>query len=193
MALKPQDIFVVLKIVANGSRRAPYAELADTLGMSASEAHASVQRAVQSHLLHGPEMQHRPNPVALEEFLVHGLRYAFPAEHGEFTRGVATSYAAEPLRKLIARGNDPIPVWPSVEGKERGVAFSPLYRTAPIAALRDPAFYEFLALADALRDGRARERKIAENELHRRLESTNARLEPDTTHQRGTTFAPVAR
>ena len=174
MALKPQDIFVVLKIVANGSRRAPYAELAGSLGMSASEAHASVQRAIQSHLLHGPELQHRPNLMALEEFLVHGLRYAFPAEHGEFTRGVATSYAANPLRKLIPRGNDPIPVWPSVDGKERGMAFSPLYRTAPLAALRDPSFYEYLVLADALRDGRARERGIAGEELHKRLGSAHA-------------------
>jgi DNA-binding Lrp family transcriptional regulator len=174
MALKPQDIFVVLKILANGSRRTPYVELAGSLGMSASEAHASVQRAVQSHLLRGSEMQHRPNLAALEEFLVHGLRYAFPAEHGEFTRGMATSYAAEPLRTLIPPGNDPIPVWPSIDGKERGVAFSPLYRTAPLAALRDPAFYEYLVLADALRDGRARERKIAERELHKRLGSANA-------------------
>jgi hypothetical protein len=119
-------------------------------------------------------MQHRPNLAALEEFLVHGLRYAFPAEHGEFTRGMATSYAAEPLRTLIPPGNDPIPVWPSIDGKERGVAFSPLYRTAPLAALRDPAFYEYLVLADALRDGRARERKIAERELHKRLGNANA-------------------
>ena len=164
----------MLKIVANGSRRVPYAELAGALGMSASEAHASVKRAIQSHLLQGPEMQHRPNLAALEEFLVHGLRYAFPAEHGEFTRGMATSYAAEPLRTLIPPGNDPIPVWPSIDGKERGVAFSPLYRTAPLAALRDPAFYEYLVLADALRDGRARERKIAERELHKRLGNANA-------------------
>ena len=54
------------------------------------------------------------------------------------------------------------------------MAFSPLYRTAPIAALRDPAFYEYLALADALRDGRARERKLAEGELHKRLGNANA-------------------
>ena len=142
--------------------------------MSASETHASVQRAVQSHLLHGPELQHRPNLAALEEFLVHGLRYAFPAVHGAVTRGMATSYAAQPLRTLIPPGNDPIPVWPSVDGKQRGMAFLPLYKTAPLAAKRDPAFYEYLILADALRDGNARERKIAEGELHRRLAGAHA-------------------
>ena len=96
---------------------------------------------------------------------------------GEFTRGVPTSYAAEPLRNVIGQGNDPIPVWPYPQGKERGIAFEPLYKTAPGAAIRDPAFYEYLALADALRDGRARERKYAEQELHRRFQKANARSE----------------
>ena len=45
MALKPQDVYVVLKIVADGSRRAPYSHLALELVMSPSEVHASVRRA----------------------------------------------------------------------------------------------------------------------------------------------------
>jgi len=169
MALKPQDVYVVLKLVASGSRRAPYSQLALDLAMSPSEVHASVKRAQASGLLHGPSLQNRPNIAALEEFLVHGLRYVFPAERGELTRGVPTSYAAQPLRNVIASGNDPLPVWPYEEGKQRGAAFAPLYKAAPIAALRDPTFYEYLTLVDALRDSRIRERKIAEAELHRRL------------------------
>jgi DNA-binding Lrp family transcriptional regulator len=176
MVLKPQDVYVVLKIVSSGSR-GPYAQLATELSMSPSEVHASVKRAQSAKLIHGPELQNRPNLVALEEFLVHGLKYAFPAERGEFTRGVPTSYAAEPLRAVIGQGNEPIPVWPYPQGKERGVAFEPLYKTAPGAAIRDPAFHEYLALADALRDGRARERKYAEQELHRRFQKANARSE----------------
>jgi hypothetical protein len=43
---------------------------------------------------------------------VHGLKYAFPAEHGEVTRGVATSYAAEPLKSEIATSNDLPPSGP---------------------------------------------------------------------------------
>lgn len=168
MALKSQDVYVALKLVAAGSR-ATYAQLASELVMSPSEVHAAVKRAQASGLLHGPGMHNRPNMAALEEFLVHGLKYVFPAEHGEPTRGVPTSYSAEPLRSCIVAGNDPIPVWPYEQGKQRGVAFVPLYKTAPIAALRDRAFYEYLVLADALRDGRVRERKIAEGELHSRL------------------------
>src|SRR6185437_274943 len=154
MVLKPQDVYVTLKIVASGFR-GPYAQLATELAMSSSEVYASVKRAQSARLIHGPELRNRPNLAALEEFLVHGLKYVFPADRGEFTRGVPTSYAAAPLRGAIGQGNEPIPVWPYAQGKERGIAFEPLYKTAPGAAMRDPAFYEFLSLADALRDGRA--------------------------------------
>lgn len=174
MALKPQDVYVVLNLVAAGSRRPPYSHLAIQLAMSPSEVHASVKRAHVSGLLHGRSLDYRPNFATLEEFLVHGLKYAFPAERGELTRGVATSCGAEPLRHLIAPTDEPIPVWPYAEGKQRGVSFAPLYKTAPIAALRDQSFYELLVLADALRDGRVRERKMAEAELHRRLRDANA-------------------
>ena len=84
-------------------------------------------------------------------------------------RGLPTSYAAEPLKRLIAAGDEPIPVWPHPEGKSRGIALAPLYKTVPIAAMRDPALYEKLALVDALRDGRTRERKLAEQELKKIL------------------------
>jgi DNA-binding Lrp family transcriptional regulator len=177
MVLKPQDVYVALKIVASGLRD-PYAQLAGELAMSTSEVHASVKRAQAAKLIHGPELENRPNLAALEEFLVHGLKYAFPPDRGEFTRGVPTSYAAEPLRVVIGLSNEPIPVWPYPEGKDRGIAFEPLYRTAPAAAIRDPAFHEYLALADALRDGRVRERKYAEQEIHRRFQRANARSEP---------------
>jgi DNA-binding Lrp family transcriptional regulator len=177
MALKPQDIYVVLKLVATAeSGRAPYSQLAAALAMSPSEVHACVKRAQASHLLHGSDMQNRPNVAALEEFLVHGLKYVFPAERGELTRGVPTSYGAEPLSSMVVQGNEPIPIWPYEEGKKRGIAFAPLYKTAPQAALNDRRFYEYLVIADALRDGRIRERKIAEKELHRRLRETDGRF-----------------
>jgi hypothetical protein len=38
-----------------------------------------------------------------------------------------------------------------------------------MAALRDDKLYELLALVDAIRDGRAREREIAARELKKRL------------------------
>jgi hypothetical protein len=104
----------------------------------------------------------------LEEFLVHGIKYAFPAEKGGMTRGMPTASAAEPLNLKMTQ-EDPVPVWPFEQGSRRGYAFSPLYRRAPQAALKDHDLYELLALVDALRDGGARERELAKHALSVRL------------------------
>ena len=65
--------------------------------------------------------------------------------------------------------NDLPPVWPWPEGDTRGIGFEPSYAKVPQAALRDRDLYELLALVDAIRDGRARERNIAERDLVDRL------------------------
>jgi DNA-binding Lrp family transcriptional regulator len=180
MPLKPQDIMVALKLSTYERKRPPMSVIASDLQMSPSEIHAAIKRLQQARLLHGPEMQEKPNLAALEEFLLHGVKYAFPAEHGQMTRGVPTSFAAPPLKDEIASGDELPPVWPWGEGETRGVALEPLYRTAPAAALRDPALYELLALVDAIRDGRARERKIAEKELIARLRPENVKTQSRT-------------
>jgi DNA-binding Lrp family transcriptional regulator len=169
MVLKPQDVVVALKFTGFTEKRPPFSQIAKELYLSVSEVHAAVKRAQAAHLIHGPELGDRPNRKALEEFLVHGLKYAFPAHHGAITRGLPTSYAAEPLRRHIRAGDEPLPVWPDPSGPVRGASFEPLYRNVPKAARQDPHLYELLALVDAIRDGRARERKIAEKELVTRL------------------------
>lgn len=169
MVLKPQDVVVALKLSGFEGKRPPFSQIATELYLSVSEVHAAMKRAQAAHLLHGPELGDRPNAKALEEFLIHGVKYAFPAQHGAMTRGLPTSYAAEPLRRHIRAGDEPLPVWPDPTGPVRGAAFEPLYRNVPEAAKRDSHLYELLALVDAIRDGRARERKMAEKELITRL------------------------
>jgi hypothetical protein len=61
-------------------------------------------------------------------------------------------------------------VWPYAEGQVRGYSFSPLHKNVPQTAPEDTRLYELLALVDALRDGRARERDIAGRQLKKRLE-----------------------
>lgn len=156
---------VALKLLGYGRHRPSFAQIGRDLSMSSSEIHAAVKRGQAAHLLHGSELHSQPNVSALEEFLIHGIKYVFPVERGGASRGIPTGYAAEPLNRLIVRGDEPIPVWPYRKGEDRGIAFAPLYRTVPIAALRDPLLYKQLALVDAIRDGRARERQLAEQEL----------------------------
>jgi len=167
--LKPQDILVVLKLVALGQRPWSYAWLAVNLGMSPSQLHSAVRRALAAQLAVKKEDVITPHIRNLEEFLVHGLRYVFVAEIGRLTRGIPTAYAAPPLDKHFPESAEPPPVWPDPEGTVRGLAFSPLYKLAPQAARSDPALYELLALVDAIRGGRARERDLAIKELGKRL------------------------
>ena len=168
--LKPQDIVVLLKLLTAGNKRPTYAQLAVDLYMSPSEVHASIRRARAARLIHGRDSGDRVNAKSLEEFLVHGVKYAFPAEKGGMTRGMPTASAAEPLSHKMTQ-EEPVPVWPFEQGSKRGYTFLPLYKRAPQAALKDPELYQLLALVDALRDGSARERELAKRELSARLKS----------------------
>ena len=172
MSLKPQDIVVLLKLLEYESDERPsYSKMSEELFMSQSEVHSAVKRLQNSNLLHGKELNERPNLTAIEEFLICGLKYAFPAEKGSLVRGMPTSYAAKPLSEFIQTGDDPIPVWADPNGEVRGIEIKPLYRSVPKAAGQDSRLYECLALIDAIRAGKARERKLAEKELRKRLKT----------------------
>jgi hypothetical protein len=165
MPLKPQDLIVALKLVTLGGEKPSYNRLAHELSISPSEAHAAVQRSIQGGLL---DAKRRPNRRVLLNFILHGVRAAFFPERGSVTRGMPTAHAAPPLSEEII-GDDLPPVWPDPEGTVRGETLEPLYRTVPTAARNDPQLYELLALVDAIRIGRARERKLAEKHLKERL------------------------
>ncbi len=164
---KPQDILVILKLALSSERAQSFAALAKALGMSASEVHASVGRLEEARLLERESRAVRRKPLV--EFLVHGVPYVFPASAGEMTRGMATAWAAPVMAGKVAGNEAESPVWPDPSGTKKGLAVEPLYSSAPVAAKNDPALYELLALVDALRLGRARERAIAAKEIERRL------------------------
>jgi hypothetical protein len=172
MILKPQDIFICLKLVTKGRQPWTYQQLSAELFMSASEINAGVRRARRARLAGpGPDgASPQPNLLALGEFLIHGLKYAFPPDRGAVTQGVPTAHGAPPLAGAPGtEGGDPVPVWPHPQGPVRGYAFSPLYRSVPSAALTDPALHELLALVDAIRDERSRVSNLAVRELTARL------------------------
>jgi len=167
MQLKPQDVVIMLKLIVWEDSEWSYPALSHELSMSTSEVHAGVKRAVAARLMD----MHRKLPIKrnLLEFLIHGVKYAYPPDRGGVTRGLPTSYAAQPLKDLIMQTDDPPPVWPDPEGQVRGYEFSPLYSSVPHACKVDPKLYEILALVDAIRDGRARETEIAVKEIQLRV------------------------
>ena len=171
MKLKPQDLLIVLKMLASGRDSAwTYNGLAVELGMSPSEVHAGVKRAIRAGLARAGDggCPARPVTRAVEEFVFYGVPHVFVPDQGGETRGIPTAWAAPRLREKLVTGNAPPPVWPHPEGTSRGYEFSPLYRAAPEAALRDEPLYNLLTLLDVLRMGRAREVSMA-RELFRDL------------------------
>lgn len=163
--IKPQDILLLLKIVSMNNDAWNQKPTAAALGMSQSEVSEAVARLKYAGLLDpkGKSVMR----LALLEFLLYGLRYVFPQKPGPVVRGVPTSHSAAPLKEQIH--SDEEYVWAYGKGTVRGHSIAPLYPSVPEAAINDEVLHELLALVDALRVGRAREKALAEVELKKRL------------------------
>lgn len=166
--LKPQDVLVTIALAVHEERRS-FAELARRLFMSPSEVHAATRRAELSRLIVKEDGQPVVLRPSLQEFLLHGMKYAFPALIGPVTRGTPTGAGAGPLRQYFGGADVPGFVWPDIQGQARGPSLQPLYPSVPEAARADPELYEVLVLVDAVRAGAARERELASKELVSRL------------------------
>ena len=112
----------------------------------------------------------RPHAHNLAEFALHGAKYAFPAVKLPLAVGVPTSHSAPAFAGVFAPGSTDF-VWPHPNGSVRGVGVEPLHPSVPFAAMQDAKLYELLALFDALRVGKARERGMA-------LERLQALIDP---------------
>lgn len=162
--LKPQDLVVTLKICVNRQRDFLLVELAAELLMPLSVVHGCIKRSEQARLLSRSAGSVRALRPAVEEFVIHGAKYAFPATLGPLTKGMPTAIASPALRSFFD-ADSLAPVWPHPEGSAYGPAVTPLHSGVPDACKRDSSLLNALTLLDALRTGAAREREIAETIL----------------------------
>jgi hypothetical protein len=159
--LHPRDVAVALMLVLEPEAR--YQRISEVLGCALSVAHAAVRRLNGAGLLLPGERA--VNRRALLEFLVHGVRYAFPARPGVTVRGIPTAHAGRPLASRFSETAAPY-VWPADQGTVAGASIEPLIPTAPDLMRRAPQLADLLTLVDACRVGQARERAAAEGLLH---------------------------
>ncbi len=165
MKLKPQDILVLVKIFLIGNDSWKIEDIARSTGISKSEVHGAIKRLEAAKLL--DSFSRRPIKAAMEEYLIHGLKYSFPVRAGSMERGIPAAHSAPPMSKHIESAE--LYVWPYESGDKRGLSVKPLYRTVPEAALKDNEVYEFMSLLDSLRMGHAREVKLASDEIVKRI------------------------
>lgn len=163
--MSPIDILILLKIVCQQNKQWYQQSLASALFISQSEISKSIKRSQYAELIDpGGKKVMR---LGLMEFLQYGIRYVFPQQPGPVVRGVPTAHSMSPLNLEIQ--SDEAYVWPSAAGQVRGHSITPLYPSVSKAVQHDQPLHELLALVDALRVGRARERNMALDFLNQRI------------------------
>lgn len=168
-SLKSKDLVVLFTVLTwERSEGWTYAELGEALGMSSSQVHYAIERLDFAHLFEKGERYVRPYEI--EEFVSHGVRYAFAAEPGPLKRGTPAAMSAPIGKELFVRsGQGPGFVWPDPEGEARGQEIPPLYDNVVMAVEERPELYELLALVDIIRIGSAREREVAAEAFSERI------------------------
>ena len=167
--LKGEDMVLLMKLASHPDAMPTVRALEAETGIPRSVVQRALRRLAQAGLVN--DHRGRVNLAWAEEFLVHGLRFVFPAVLEGETRGVPTAWATEPLTREIASPPGELPpVWPDSQGTQRGLALQPLHPAAATAARQDPELGELLALADALRLGDARIRAVAAELISHRLQ-----------------------
>jgi len=159
--MRPQDIVILLKIICLGKNNWYSKDLASQLFLSPAEVSNALVRTSQSGLLDATKKHVRKQ--ALLDFLIHGLPFLFFLIPRSITRGVPTALSHPIFNgKIISDQNY---VWPDADADSKGYAIEPLYPGVVKAVKLDNKLYQMLALIDVLRMGKAREKKIAIDEL----------------------------
>lgn len=165
ISLKPHDVAILIKLLLKKDEGWRQVDLAMDLGISQGEIAKSLVRLAKANLVH----DRRANRTAALEFLIHGVKYVFPLEMGPIAVGVPTAISAPTHEKMVVQNSEDVFVWPYSQGKKRGQVIIPLYPKLAEAALKDRDFYDLFAALEIIRSGRARERKLAEQYLEKRI------------------------
>ena len=106
-SIKFQDILILLYLLTQPEGWVQ-SEVTKTLLISPSEVSNALNRCVVAGLINADK--NRVNTLALREFLIGGLKYAFPAAVSTKVRGISTAPSASAIQERIAEGVD-IVVW----------------------------------------------------------------------------------
>ena len=157
--MRPQDIVILLKIIAKGDNPWQNKDLAAELYISPSEISESLNRSAMAGLIDADQRK-KVYRQSLMEFLEHGLHYVFPAIPGTLVTGIYTAHS-HPFMQLEFKTESLHYVWPYAKGEVIGLSIQPFYKEQVKAVQEDEQLYQMLALIDVIRVGRVREMKYA--------------------------------
>jgi hypothetical protein len=104
-SLRPQDVVVLAKLLSYDGPRPSMAQMGTDPSISPSEVHAALKRLALARLVNSDADGHRPLLDAVLEFLIHGLKYAFPAKARRVdARGTDLPCCAAAQQARCARG-----------------------------------------------------------------------------------------
>lgn len=167
VGLKPQDILLMMKLLSEPGLS--QMDLSRKLQLSQAEVSHGLKRLKGSHLLN---IEGRVIREPAIELLVHAVKYFYPAQLGAPSLGIPTAHA-NPDFKYVKSNEGESYVWPFAEGKVKGISLIPIYPSLPYACSEDKTLYRIASLVEMIRAGRARERKIAEDELQKLIKGLN--------------------
>ena len=161
--MRPQDIVILLKIIAKGQVAWQNKDLAAELFISQSEVSESLYRSAMAGLIDADQRK-KVYRQSLMEFLEHGIHYVFPAMPSTMINGVYTAHS-HPYMQLEFKTESLHYVWPDAKGEVRGLSILPFYKEQVKAVKQDEQLLLMLALLDVIQVGRVREMKYAIGKL----------------------------
>ena len=174
LPMRAQDVLVACQLALGAHRGFTLQQLSLALGLSVSDVHGAMSRNRAAGLCRPNESAVRRRGVdpvdhhALQEFLIHGVGYVFPARRSALALGIPTALTENSLSP------DALPVvWPSSEGRVRGESIEPLHKSVPLVASRDAAMHALLSAIDVLRLGDREKRDTAIVRIRALLNSTD--------------------
>ena len=161
--MRPQDIAILLKVIALKDHPLKLVGLSHALHISISEISESLNRSQIAGLIdYSKKKINRQNFL---EFLTYGVRYVFPQQPGSMVRGIPTAHSHPYMKKHFISEMDY--VWPDHNGEVMGLMIEPFYSKQVESIHDDELYYKLLALVDVIRVGKVREVKLAINELEK--------------------------
>ena len=98
----PQDIVILLKMTTNSKTTWYSTDLSQALKISVPEISKSLERCRKAKLL--DKSNQKVNITALQNYLIHTIKFAYPIQPGEFSMGIPQHFRPLPSKNNSTKG-----------------------------------------------------------------------------------------